>query len=156
MIAEICLVIGSSNSTAERGYSKLTTLHTGKRLSMSHSSIESCLLIAANAGTFSNEEKDYIIKTAATNYLIKRKFKPSFVKKNKILMMTEELSGNETDNEEVEAAAMTAGNVPITHSDQGSEVISMDENSDIDSSFLRVLILLRVALFILKLLIVKT
>lgn len=79
--------------------------------------MENCLLIAANAGTFSNEEKNNIIKKAATNYLTKRRRKPSYVKKNKILMMTEELSGNESDNEGVEAAAVAAVNVLITDSD---------------------------------------
>ena len=58
LIAEICLTIGVSNSRVERGFSKLTHLLTDKRLSMSHTSMENCLLIAAPNDISSSENSD--------------------------------------------------------------------------------------------------
>ena len=80
-LAEICLVIGASNSTVERGFSKLTTLLTDKRLSMGRNSMENCLIIAANMNSFCLEKKKEILKSATNSYLQKRRRTPKYAKK---------------------------------------------------------------------------
>ena len=135
-IAEICLAIGASNSTGERGFSKLINLLTDKWLSMSHRSMENCLLIAANATSFNEQEKDKIIKVTVCNYLKKRRQTASYVKK--VTLHSEELSDDEM-MDKVEAAALTTNN-PLRVEDDDADLkeddmpddLSASENSDID------------------------
>ena len=137
LIAEICIAIGSSNSTVERGFSKLTTLLTDKRLSMSHSSMENCLLIAANATSFSSEERNDIIKSAVAKYLNKRRRKPSYTKTKKMLLMSEDCSDDKINEVEVAALATNDIQIPNQDSDEDGlelEDLSVSENSDIDST----------------------
>lgn len=122
LIAEICIAIGSSNRTVKRGFSKLTTLLTDKRLSMSHSSMENCLLIAANATSFSTEERNDIIKSAVAKYLNKRRRKPSYTKTKRMLLMSED--GSDDEINEVEVAALATNDLQ-TPSNQESDDLEL-------------------------------
>ena len=68
-LSEICLCIGASNSTVERGFSLLSNILTDKRLRISHKAMENCLLVAANSVNFTSPERDQIINDTVNKYL---------------------------------------------------------------------------------------
>ena len=130
-LAEICLVIGVSSSNVERGFSKLTTLLTDKRLSMGHNSMENCLIIAANMNSFSLEEKNEILKSATNSYLQKRRRTPKYAKK--VSLVTEEDSGD--DEVAIAASSLSVSEVEVNNSevdDALPEYLSNLDNSDVE------------------------
>ena len=70
-LSEICLCIGASNSTVERGVSLLSNILTDKRLRISHKAMENYLLVAANSVNFTSAERDQIINDTVKKYLQK-------------------------------------------------------------------------------------
>ena len=133
LIGEICLTIEVSNSTVERGFSKLTHFLTDKRFSMSHISMENCLLIAANSTCFNEQEKAEIIKDATSKYLKKRRRTASYARK--IPLVSEECSDDGEDHlEEVEAAAAAVTHDYIPDEDCGDSHEDDTMHNDISSS----------------------
>ena len=73
ILAELAICFSSSNATVERGFSVLTTILSNRRLSMKHSTMEDCVIIAANQAVWSKEEENEIITNATKNYMKKRR-----------------------------------------------------------------------------------
>ena len=82
-LAEICLCIGASYSTVERGFSLLSNILTDKCLRISHKAMENCLLVAANSVNFTSAERDQIINDAVNKYLRKKCKLPSSTQQKK-------------------------------------------------------------------------
>ena len=75
MLAEIVFCISASNSTQEKVFSTLTILLSDCRLTMKHSTMEDCLVVAGNSSVWSEREKDEILDGAVKEYLKKRRVK---------------------------------------------------------------------------------
>ena len=68
------MCISSSNSSVERVFNALTTLLTDRRLSMSHETMEDCMLIAGNSSVWTECEKEEILEVAVEKYMrVKRR-----------------------------------------------------------------------------------
>ena len=77
LLAEIVMAIGVSNSVVEAGFSRLTSLLTDRRLSMSHEMMENFMLIQVNDHSWTDDEREDIITTALNNFMsTRRKQKP--------------------------------------------------------------------------------
>ena len=77
MLAEIVFCISASNSTVEKVFNTLTTLLSDCCLTMKHSTMEDCLVIAAagNGSVWSEREKDEFLDGAVKKYVKKRRVK---------------------------------------------------------------------------------
>ena len=64
-----------SNSVTEKGFSLLLTIITDNRLCMHHTNIRNQVLVAANDGLWTPEEKSEIINSAVDTYLQKKRNK---------------------------------------------------------------------------------
>lgn len=73
MLAEIVFSLSSSNSVVEKAFSTLTTLLTDRRLTMSHSTMEDCMVISGNSSVWTEKEKEQILDGATKKYLQKRR-----------------------------------------------------------------------------------
>ena len=58
------MCLSSSNSPAERTFNLLTTVISDRRLSMSHETMEGCMIIAGNSKAWTEQEKKEILKSA--------------------------------------------------------------------------------------------
>ena len=82
-LSEICLCIGASNSTVERGFSLFSNILTDKHIRILHKAMENCLLVGANSVNFTSAECDQIINDAVNKYLQKKCKLPSSTKQKK-------------------------------------------------------------------------
>ena len=71
MLAEIVFCISASNSTVEKVFSTLAALLLDRHLTMNHSAMEDCLVIAGNSSVWSEREKDGILDGTVKKYLKK-------------------------------------------------------------------------------------
>ena len=134
MIAKICLSIGTSNSTVERGFSLLSTILTDRRLRISHKAMENCLLIAANSVNFASTERDEIITNAVGKYLQKRRKLPESgepQRKRCRLMLSESSDDDSTDLNAVKDAADLVAHCVVENSDDDD--LSSEENNVLEA-----------------------
>ena len=68
IMVELALSVGASNSVVESGFSRLTTMLTVKRLSMSHDTMERCLRISINDSQWSEAERTWIHNQALSTF----------------------------------------------------------------------------------------
>ena len=75
MLAQTVFCISASNSTVQKVFSTLITLLLDRRLTMRHSTMEDCLVIAGNSSVWSKRENDEILDEAVKKYVKKRRVK---------------------------------------------------------------------------------
>ena len=141
-LAEICLCIGASNSTVERGFSLLSNILTDKCLRISHKTMENCLLVAANSVNFTSAERDQIINDAVNKYLQKKHILPlSSQQKKRCCLLSDSNDSDEEDlsnlKEATDTAAAGAGDtVDLSSDEDKNKILDADEsdNSDVENN----------------------
>jgi hypothetical protein len=68
IMVELALSVGASNSVVESGFSRLTTMLTDKRLSMSHDTMERILRISINDSQWNESERTWIHNQALSTF----------------------------------------------------------------------------------------
>ena len=139
-LAEICLCIGASNSTVERGFSLLSNISTDKCLRISHKTMENCLLVAANTVNFTSAERDQIINDA-NKYLQKKcKLTLSSQQKKRCCLLSNSNDSDEEDlsnlKEATNAAAGAGDTVDLSLDEDKDKILDADEsdNSDVENN----------------------
>ena len=73
MLVELIMCFSSSNSAVERVFCTLTTILSDRRLSMSHSTMEDCVMIKGNSRNWNDDETEEILRKATDKYLETRR-----------------------------------------------------------------------------------
>ena len=132
--------MSSSNSAVERVFSQLSTLLSDRRLSMSHATMEDCIVIAGNSNVWSAEEKDEILKSSVSKYMSKRRVKrlssaPAAKAQPQSIAIESEDSEEDGSEDESDASSYSEEQPPTvaveTESEEDSSASGLDSDEEL-------------------------